>query len=69
LDNTLTFIGEKTANLNNNSLKGFDVIDTIKTQVEAACSGFVLCADIVDIAAHDLVVQLGRPTWTVLLGR
>lgn len=69
LDDNSTFTGEKTAGPNNNSLRGFDVIDTIKTQVEAACSGVVSCADIVAIAARDSVVALGGPTWTVLLGR
>lgn len=69
LDDTSTFTGEKTANPNNNSVRGFDVIDTIKSQVEAACNGVVSCADIVAIAARDSVVQLGGPTWTVMLGR
>ncbi|KAH9314524.1 hypothetical protein KI387_023151, partial [Taxus chinensis] len=69
LDDNATFTGEKTAAPNNNSVRGYDVIDTIKTQVEAICSGVVSCADIVAIAARDSVVQLGGPTWTVLLGR
>eukprot|EP00253_Pinus_taeda_P017266 PITA_17266 len=69
LDDNSTFTGEKTAGPNVNSARGFDVIDTIKTQVEAACSGVVSCADILAIAARDSVVQLGGPTWTVLLGR
>ncbi|KAH9314526.1 hypothetical protein KI387_023153, partial [Taxus chinensis] len=69
LDDNTTFTGEKTAGPNNNSVRGYDVIDTIKTQVEASCSGIVSCADIVAIAARDSVVQLGGPTWTVLLGR
>jgi peroxidase len=69
LDDNSTFTGEKTAGPNNNSLRGFDVIDTIKTKVEAACSGVVSCADIVAIAARDSVVQLGGRTWTVQLGR
>eukprot|EP00253_Pinus_taeda_P000167 PITA_00167 len=69
LDDNSTFTGEKTAGPNANSVRGFDVIDTIKSQVEAACSGVVSCADILAIAARDSVVQLGGPTWTVLLGR
>lgn len=69
LDDNSTFTGEKSAGPNANSVRGFDVIDTIKTQVEAACSGVVSCADILAIAARDSVVQLGGPTWTVLLGR
>ncbi|KAH9314536.1 hypothetical protein KI387_023163, partial [Taxus chinensis] len=65
----LSLTGEKTAQPNANSARGFDVIDTIKTQVEAACSGVVSCADILAIAARDSVVELGGPTWTVQLGR
>ncbi|KAJ4972281.1 hypothetical protein NE237_005380 [Protea cynaroides] len=66
LDNTPTFIGEKTAN---STVRGFDVIDTIKTQVENICPGVVSCADIVAVAARDSVVALGGPSWTVQLGR
>ncbi|GMH15228.1 hypothetical protein Nepgr_017069 [Nepenthes gracilis] len=69
LDDTPTFIGEKTAFPNNNSLRGFDVIDKIKSNVEAACPGVVSCADIVAVAARDSVVILGGPSWTVQLGR
>ncbi|KAH9314521.1 hypothetical protein KI387_023148, partial [Taxus chinensis] len=69
LDDSSSITGEKTAAPNANSARGFDVIDTIKTQVEAACSGIVSCADILSIAARDSVVELGGPTWTVQLGR
>ncbi|XP_059073282.1 cationic peroxidase 1-like [Cryptomeria japonica] len=69
LDDSANITGEKTAGPNNNSVRGFDVIDTIKSQVEAICSGVVSCADIVAIAARDSVVALGGPTWTVQLGR
>ncbi|XP_061368523.1 cationic peroxidase 1-like isoform X2 [Gastrolobium bilobum] len=69
LDDTSTFTGEKTAFPNANSLRGFDVIDTIKSQVENLCPGVVSCADIVAVAARDSVVALGGPSWTVQLGR
>ncbi|CAK9143904.1 unnamed protein product [Ilex paraguariensis] len=65
----LHFDGEKNAGPNRNSARGFDVIDTIKTRVEAACSGRVSCADILALAARDGVVLLGGPTWAVPLGR
>ncbi|KAL3337795.1 hypothetical protein AABB24_030098 [Solanum stoloniferum] len=69
LDDTSSFTGEKTANPNSGSIRGFDVIDTIKTQVESSCAGIVSCADILAVAAKDSVVKLGGPSWTVLLGR
>ncbi|GLJ14604.1 hypothetical protein SUGI_0236430 [Cryptomeria japonica] len=69
LDDSSTLTGEKTAVPNANSVRGFDVIDTIKTNVEAVCSGVVSCADILAIAARDSVVALGGSTWTVQLGR
>ncbi|KAG6544398.1 hypothetical protein Mapa_014232 [Marchantia paleacea] len=69
LDDTDTLTGEKTATPNLDSLRGFDVVDTIKAMVEAACPNTVSCADILAIAARDSVFQLGGPSWSVLLGR
>ncbi|CAD5186638.1 unnamed protein product [Musa acuminata subsp. malaccensis] len=69
LDDTATFTGEKNAGPNANSLRGFDVIDDIKSAVELVCPGTVSCADILALAARDGVVLLGGPSWTVPLGR
>ncbi|GLT74281.1 hypothetical protein SLA2020_460870 [Shorea laevis] len=69
LDDTSNFTGEKTAGPNNNSVRGFEVIDTIKSQLESSCPGVVSCADIVAVAARDSTVALSGPSWTVLLGR
>ncbi|GMI90012.1 peroxidase 52 [Hibiscus trionum] len=69
LDDTATFTGEKNAAPNRNSARGFEVIDTIKSNVEAACNATVSCADILALAARDGVVLLGGPTWQVPLGR
>ncbi|XP_010041557.1 cationic peroxidase 1-like [Eucalyptus grandis] len=69
LDDTANFTGEKNATPNANSLRGFDVIDTIKSQLESACPGVVSCADLLTVAARDSVVALGGPSWTVPLGR
>lgn len=69
LDDTSSFTGEKTAGPNNNSVRGFNVINDIKSKVEGICPSVVSCADIVAIAARDSVEVLGGPTWEVKLGR
>ncbi|KAF1895532.1 hypothetical protein Lal_00041811 [Lupinus albus] len=69
LDDTANFTGEKNAFPNANSLRGFDVIDSIKSLLEILCPGVVSCADILAVAARDSVVALGGPSWSVQLGR
>ncbi|KAJ7961114.1 Peroxidase [Quillaja saponaria] len=69
LDDTPTFTGEKTAFPNVNSLRGFDVIDKIKSRLESECPGIVSCADILTVAAKDSVNILGGNGWVVPLGR
>ncbi|CAD5178254.1 unnamed protein product, partial [Musa acuminata subsp. malaccensis] len=69
LDDTPTMRGEKNAMGNMNSLRGYEIIDAIKSRVEASCRATVSCADIVALAARDSVSLLGGPSWTVLLGR
>ena len=63
LDDTATFTGEKNAVPNRNSARGFEVIDTIKTSVEAACNATVSCADILALAARDgvVLVSIDKP--------
>ncbi|KAJ9543221.1 hypothetical protein OSB04_022928 [Centaurea solstitialis] len=61
LDDTANFTGEKTARPNNNSLRGFDIIDTIKSQLESSCPGVVSCADLLTTAARDSVVGTWWP--------
>ncbi|CAM0914136.1 unnamed protein product [Alopecurus aequalis] len=69
LDDTATLIGEKQADQNVNSLKGFEVVDKIKEKLEAECPGTVSCADLLAIAARDAVVLVGGPYWDVPVGR
>ncbi|PKA56574.1 Peroxidase 40 [Apostasia shenzhenica] len=69
LDDTPNFTGEKTAAPNLNSIRGFDVIDAIKSELEAACPGTVSCADTLAVAARDSVSLMGGPSWEVEMGR
>ncbi|PNY00331.1 peroxidase 48-like protein, partial [Trifolium pratense] len=53
----------------NGSLKGFDVIETIKSKLEVACPGVVSCADILVLAARDSVALAGGPFYPLYTGR
>ncbi|XP_062205629.1 peroxidase N-like [Phragmites australis] len=61
--------GEKFALPNKNSVRGFDVIDAIKADLERVCPEVVSCADIVALAAGYGVLFSGGPYYDVLLGR
>ncbi|XP_019418310.1 PREDICTED: peroxidase 40 [Lupinus angustifolius] len=69
LDDTQDFVGEKTAGPNLNSLRGFEVIDAIKSELELICPHTVSCADILATAARDSVLLSGGPLWKVEMGR
>ncbi|XP_061357018.1 peroxidase 40 [Gastrolobium bilobum] len=69
LDDTQDFVGEKTAAPNLNSLRGFEVIDQIKSELELVCPQTVSCADILATVARDSVVLSGGPIWEVQMGR
>nr|XP_043620032.1 peroxidase 10 [Erigeron canadensis] len=69
LDDTKTFKGEQNAGPNSNSVRGFEVIDNIKADVERACPLTVSCVDILTLAAREAVVLSGGPSWLVALGR
>ena len=60
------FKGEKTARSNANSVRGYDV-DAIKSQLEAACTGVVSCADILAVAARDSVVAVSKLLYTICI--
>nr|AAL85344.1 peroxidase [Ficus carica] len=69
LDNSDTIVSEKEALGNNNSVRGFNVVDDIKTALENACPGVVSCADILAIAAEESVWLSGGTSWPVPSGR
>ncbi|KAK9072062.1 hypothetical protein SSX86_008494 [Deinandra increscens subsp. villosa] len=69
LDPTQNVTTEKTAGPNR-SVTGYDVIDEIKTKLEASCPGIVSCADILALAARDAVsFQFQKEMWPVFTGR
>ncbi|KAG8385058.1 hypothetical protein BUALT_Bualt03G0002000 [Buddleja alternifolia] len=51
------------------SLRGFQVIDDIKAEVERKCPKTVSCADILTSVARDATVAAGGPFWMVPYGR
>lgn len=68
LDSTPTNQAEKDGPPNL-SVHSFYVIDEAKTKLEKACPHTVSCADIIAIAARDVVALSGGPNWNVLKGR
>ncbi len=60
LDNSSTFDSEKYSLPNIDSLRGFEVVDTIKAAVEAACPQTVSCADILAVASLHSSVEVSK---------
>ncbi|GFP83539.1 lignin-forming anionic peroxidase [Phtheirospermum japonicum] len=69
LDDAPTIQSEKSAAPNNNSVRGYNVIEDAKTAVERECRGVVSCADILTLAAREASVAVGGPTWNLRFGR
>jgi peroxidase len=53
----------------NLSLRGYEVIDRVKTALEKACPGIVSCADILALVARDVTVESSGRSWNVETGR
>ncbi|KAM7513549.1 hypothetical protein LguiA_003132 [Lonicera macranthoides] len=53
----------------NLSLRGYEIIDDVKEQLERECPGIVSCADIVAMAAREAVFFAGGPVYDIPKGR
>ncbi|XP_010057733.2 peroxidase 27 [Eucalyptus grandis] len=53
----------------NFSLRGYQVIDRVKTALEKACPGIVSCADVLAIVARDVIVATRGLSYDVETGR
>ncbi|KAJ4965955.1 hypothetical protein NE237_017804 [Protea cynaroides] len=53
----------------NLSLRGYEIIDDAKKQIENQCPGVVSCADVLAMAARDAVFWSGGPIYDIPKGR
>ncbi|EMS54910.1 Peroxidase 43 [Triticum urartu] len=60
------------AEVNNNKhqgLRGLDVVDRAKAELEEQCPGVVSCADIIALASRDAIAMTNGPSFEVPTGR
>ena len=65
----LNYKGSERSSYVSSTLRGFQVIDDIKAELEKRCPRTVSCSDILTAAARDATVFAGGPFWEVPFGR
>jgi len=53
----------------NSTIRGFEVVDAIKEELEHQCPGVVSCADVLRLASRDAIALINGPYWDVTFGR